>query len=337
MQYVVFIFGRALSGTGYTPAAIPVTVAANGGITIGTITKGQGNPDALVVDGTNSSIKAKFGITTSGTAGVTAAFNAPSTYIQAGGLSSPNNIIRLGDWIDLEGGLTVSAYGSGDYAGGFIASNQDLGGYGKLFRLIVVGINSFNGKNSNNTPHVVFQFQNIPVIRPMNRIATTWGGYQSSFMRRYLLNDTDYNSSVARISFLAGLKNAGVPEAVLWAPKRYVSARTTYNVAVDPVLIEDVLWLPTGREMFGPYYGKSIADETAGNQTRLEYYDYENYEVSAGFEDYNTRFMKWRKYAQSYGYWWYWEASQVGDQYNASKSFCGVFGGGHPWSYEVID
>jgi hypothetical protein len=143
-----------VSGTGYTPAAIPVTVAANGGITIGTITKGQGNPEALVVDGTNSSIKAKFGITTSGTAGVTAAFNALSAYIQAGGLSSPNNIIRLDDWIDLEAGLTVSAYGSG--GGGFTASNQDLGGYGKLLRLIVVGINSFHSgrgvKKNNDDP-----------------------------------------------------------------------------------------------------------------------------------------------------------------------------------------
>lgn len=35
-------------------------------------------------------------------------------YIQAGGLA--DNVIRLGGWIDLEGGITVGAYGKGAFS-----------------------------------------------------------------------------------------------------------------------------------------------------------------------------------------------------------------------------
>jgi hypothetical protein len=258
-------------------------------------------PTGVPVDGNNPSIKAKFGVTLEGTTGVNAAFLELSAYIQGGGLSSPGDtVIRLGDWIDLEGGLSVDAYGTGNDTGAFdITTNSDINpssppfeGYkGKLLRLIVVGINSFHygrGVKDNGTPtmngenngqytiqvndptlHVVFQFQNIPVLRRMNPTDTNAGGYPASEMRKYL---TPVTSDDASGNFLAGLENAGVPEAVLWAPKRYVSARTTYNVAVDPALIEDVLWLPTDREMLGDFSCVAV-DETAENQARLEYYD----------------------------------------------------------------
>jgi hypothetical protein len=72
------------------------------------------------------SIREKFGVTLEGTAGVTAAFLELSAYIQGGGLSPEDTVIQLGDWIDLEGGLSVDAYGTGNYARGFTASNQYL-------------------------------------------------------------------------------------------------------------------------------------------------------------------------------------------------------------------
>jgi hypothetical protein len=229
-----------------------------------------------VIDASNPSIKAKFGIDSTGTDGVKKTFNTLSAYIQAGGLEDENNVIRLGDWIDLEGGLTVGAY---DGWGSFTATNTDLGSdKGYLLRLIVVGINSFhsgrgmidsntitqngdtNGKyditDNDATPHVVFQFQNIPVKHRMNSTDTNAGGYAASKMRSYVTGN-----------FLAGLKNAGVPEGTLWAPKRIVSLRNGQGE------LEDLLWLPTEREMFGKNANSVSADETEENQARLEYYD----------------------------------------------------------------
>jgi hypothetical protein len=120
------------------------------------------------IDEDNPSIKVKFGIKAEGKMGVASTFNMLSYYIKGGGLSLDSNVIHLGDWIDLEGGLSVEAYnGFGNFTAEDIAitpSSLPFANYeGKLLRLIVVGINSFNGKNGNNTPHVVFQFQNLPV------------------------------------------------------------------------------------------------------------------------------------------------------------------------------
>jgi hypothetical protein len=91
-------------------------------------------------------------------------------------------------------------------------------------RLIVVGINSFHsGKGKDNAyeitendgvSHVVFQFQNIPVLRPVNTTKTNVDGYEKSEMRVYLTGN-----------FLDGLEKAGVPQDVLWASVRFV-ART---------------------------------------------------------------------------------------------------------------
>jgi hypothetical protein len=300
-------------------------------------------PTGVPVEGAAGmpSIKEKFGVTLEGTAGVNAAFLELSAYIQGGGLSSPGDtVIQLGDWIDLEGGLTVDAYGTVnvyammDDTGAFdiTPSSPPFDDYeGKLLRLIVVGINSFhsgrgvkadetkistvNGEDNgqytiqdnDDTPHVVFQFQDIPVFRRMDDSGSNAGGYRDSEMRKYLLNGTNYDD-VARISFLAGLENAGVPEAVLWAPKCYVSARITYDAAhLAP--IEDVLWLPTAREMLGSS-GCSTADETAENQAWFEYYDSP---------------VKRKKHDSSSLLYPYWEASQLAASVSsswASISFC---------------
>jgi hypothetical protein len=225
-----------------------------------------------------SSIKAKFLVTETEEDGVEATFTMLHAFIQGGGLTIQPGTIQLGDWIDLEAGLAVEAYGTGDYTGEFNAENADVtptklpftGYEGKTLRLIVVGINSFHSGKGNdeqytitdndNTPHVVFQFQNIPVKRQNN---TNGGGYAASEMREYLVEVDDKGGN-----FLAGLKAAGVPEDVLWAPVRYVSSGTNGAGAAQ---LTDKLWLPTEREMFQG--SKNSANgETAANQAWLEYY-----------------------------------------------------------------
>jgi hypothetical protein len=220
-----------------------------------------------------SSIKAKFLVTETEEDGVEATFNKLHAFIQAGGLTIQPGTIQLGDWIDLEAGLAVEAYGTGSDTGGFTAENIDVtpmklpfDNYeGKTLRLIVVGINSFHSGNgqytitdNDNTPHVVFQFQNIPVRRRMNQTNTDAGGYADSEMRLYLT-----------MNFLDGLEDAGVPEDVLWAPVRYVASGT--NGATSEILT-DKLWLPTEREML-QIRAYSADGETVANQAWLEYYN----------------------------------------------------------------
>jgi hypothetical protein len=240
------------------------------------------------------SIEAKFGISDvsglTGAAAVDAAFHELSAFIKKGGLSEQPPVINLGDWIDLER-LEVNAYREGPITdtGGITAVNREIepgdftygalpfDGYeGRTLRLIVVGINSFQPNEPYNVPknagvgHVVFQFQNPPVLRRMNETATNDGGYALSEMREYLVGVDGKGGN-----FLAGLKTAGVPGDVLWSPMRYVANgyNDTPRVA-DPVT--DLLWLPTEREMFGSQTNSS-AVETEENQARLEYYTGNDY------------------------------------------------------------
>jgi hypothetical protein len=222
------------------------------------------------------SIKKKFGVTLTGKAGVNAAFQELHAFIQNGGLDTATNVIQLGNYIDLEGGLTVTAYGEG--GGGFSSANdwnstitiQDAD-RGKLSRLIVVGINSFQDyasyvyqedTDNPSRPHVVFQFQNIPVTRRMNDLntagsSTNTGGYPASEMREYL-----------KKNFYDGLTTtAGVPAEVLWAPSRVMA---TADATDKKMPINDLLWLPTLYEMLGEY---SVTAETQQNQPRLAYND----------------------------------------------------------------
>jgi hypothetical protein len=234
------------SGYLITPASMKVQVHKNMGVPV------NGAADM-------PSIKEKFGVIAPETTGVTAAFNELHAYIQKGGLSSQSPVIKLGDWIDLEAGLTVEAYHADTMGGGDFAYT----GKSTYTRLIVVGINSFRSGNglyavtaNDGVDHVVFQFQNIPVTRRMNQSDTNAGGYAQSEMRTYLTEN-----------FLDGLKDAGVPIDVLWAPVRFISQGKTGGAGT----LTDKLWLPTDREMF---QGRtSSADgETAANQARLEYY-----------------------------------------------------------------
>jgi hypothetical protein len=260
-----------------------------------------------VIDSSKTSIKEKFGITTAITEGmseeqkraaavkaVTGTFNALHKFIQAGGLNNEQtkDIIKLGDWIDLEGGLTVEAYGHGSLTGAFSLNNDDIapgGSQSKILRLIVVGINSFHSKRgakneagvptyngeeignyeniaNDGTPHVVFQFKSLPTVRRMNAGSTIDGGYPATEMRQYLTPVKGYPGSG---KFLQGLTEAGVPNGVLWDPVRVLPIG---NYETED--INDLLWLPTEFEIFGkkPSSYATISGETQKNQARLEYY-----------------------------------------------------------------
>jgi hypothetical protein len=203
------------------------------------------------------SLKEAFGITTGGAQGVSDTFNAVHIYMagKAAAALASEGVIQLGDYIDLEGGITVS----GGTPSATVA-NTALAGHGTLLRLIVVGINSFNasgsytGNGNGAGAHLVFQFQNLAFTHSMG-MGGIFGstGYLGSAMQTYLTG-----------AFLTGLTNAGVPADILWAPIRYI-------YCAGPVPITDKLWLPTEREMFGTG-SNSYDDETAANQARLEYY-----------------------------------------------------------------
>jgi hypothetical protein len=238
-----------------------------------------------------------------GTQGVTATFNAVHAFLQSCNSGSTEGRreriaqgIIPGDWIDLSH-LTVQ----GDAGGGAInTDNIDLGGHGKLLRLIVVGIDSFAKTNRDTPAHVVFQFQNIPGTRQMNSWNTNYGGYKESEMRPYLMGN-----------FLRGLIGAGVPEGVLYAPTRYIANGGPGATAADT--LTDWLWLPTEWELFGENAYSNKTRETAANQARLEYYE---------------SHVQRTKYSMEAGWWW--EASPLD---RTESYFCIVDPDGYPLNY----
>jgi hypothetical protein len=197
------------------------------------------------------------------------------------GLAQDIGVISLGDYIDLVS-LSIAGYPddvAGDKYGKLTsATNTDFSPNGKLLRLIVVGINTFReepdkdhtGSYADNgseaAPHLVFQFQNLPVKRWMLSTYSA-DSYVTSSMRKYLV---DVEGSGG--NFFAGLIDAGVPTDIVWAPKRFV-ANPDKKVALAE-LIEDNLWLPTMRELFGKFLVTHPQRdvETAANQARLAYY-----------------------------------------------------------------
>jgi hypothetical protein len=267
--------------------------------------------------GSSQDIKAKFGISATGTTGVTDTFNALHTLISNGTIATKvryraivtlkaangwtfagletnsftrevavnvtttisdyeatttitfgentfglafSSVIKLGDYIDLPS-LTIDGTAIDDTE----ISMGSADAKGHLLRLLVVGRNSFKPGGSypgvSNAPeHLVFQFQNLPVTHNMEATATNDSGYAGSAMKAYL------NSK-----FLPGLRDAGVPDSVLWAPTRKVANAGSKKTGPDD--ITDKLWLPTVWEMTGGTQGLSSATfETAANQARLEYY-----------------------------------------------------------------
>jgi hypothetical protein len=139
-------------------------------------------------------------------------------------LGTANSTIQLGDYIDLES-LTVDQVE---------VPNEDLGTHGKTLRLIVVGINSFQGKNDNGAvPHVVFQFQNAPfATKRMHSNATSFVAYTASEL-----------GSTLSANFVTGLENAGVPTAKIWNPKRLVGYHNGSSNTTEEVTA--AVWLPS--------------------------------------------------------------------------------------------
>jgi hypothetical protein len=221
-------------------------------INVSTQPTGSGNPKKLTDRRIDAAIAHTFG-----TSGVSNTFNAVHSYLSevSAAQLAADGVIQLGDYIDLPG-ITVD---------GAKVTDKELNGHGRLLRLIVVGINSFNASgaytgNGNGTqPHIVFQFQNLPFTHKMEATATSTNGYAGSEMRAYITG-----------KFLNGLIAAGVPGSILWAPTRYVANKV--KDANGAHTIQDNLWLPTEREIFGRRIFSVETHETAANQARLEYY-----------------------------------------------------------------
>ncbi|GHT67092.1 hypothetical protein FACS189485_00920 [Spirochaetia bacterium] len=193
------------------------------------------------------------------------------------------SIIALGDYIDLPS-LTI--------AGSCTIYDKELSGHGRLLRLMVVGINLFNGINGNNTPHVVFQFQNIPVEHYMNSTDTDAGGYAASGMRSYITG-----------AFLTGLKAAtGLDDTMLWGPARIVANGS--NNSTGTSTIHDTLWLPTVWEMTGiqvtdiPGF-RSSPDEPGAPQKQLQY----GSSSKVKYDGTNTAKSYWLASAKDSGVW----------------------------------
>jgi hypothetical protein len=131
----------------------------------------------------------------------------------------------------------------------------------------------------------------------MNATDDNATGYLDSEMRAYLTGN-----------YLDGLKLAGLPEAVLWGPKRAVWKGDGQIGAHE---ITDTLWLPTEQELFGSAAYSNASYETAENQAHLEYYGSNGNRV---------------KYDSGNNASWYWEASP----WSASAAnFLGVYTGGN--------
>jgi hypothetical protein len=194
----------------------------------------------------------------------------------------------------------------------------------------VVGINSFavtdvgNATDNNHnraTPHVVFQFQNLPGTHRMEETATSAHGYLGSEMRKYLVPvDANHPLGASGGNFLTGLLAAGVPDAVLWAPSRRVANKGGSGADVTTQTIADKLWLPTEREMFG-YRTYSNADyETLDNQASF-----------ADFYNGNDTLIKYNAYNEAE---WYWLASP--ESYS-TYLFCTVTNSGAAYANNAND
>jgi hypothetical protein len=273
---------------------------------------------------TPTDLKLRFGFTATDAEGVSAVFTAVHNLITTPiGNDSFATIIKLGDWIDLPS-LHVAGYpvddididGGGRYGKIDIDSNTTLAGnHGALLRLIVVGINSFAeitnvGNDTDNaynqaTPHVVFQFQNLPGTHRMEATDTSQNGYLGSEMRKYLAPvDATHPLGVGGGNFLTGLINAGVPDAVLWAPSRRVTNKGSGAYTADT--IADKLWLPTDWEMFGSNHNANATYENSTNQASF-----------AGFYNGNGARKKYNASNSAGNYW-------LASPYSNFTSFCFV-------------
>jgi hypothetical protein len=198
----------------------------------------ENNPDLMVKFG----VKAPGGYALSSITAqdVTDTFKKVSGYIQTQSPSNVNpsgglGVVKIGDYVDLAS-LKVDAYNSN---GGAIANgsaalvNKELTGHGTLLRVMVVGINSYYGKNSNQImPHLIFQFQNTPSKARIH----------SALMSEYNYNNTDMHNYL-NVNYWKGLKDAGVPESEVVTLTRKLSGKSSSYAALFD--IKDKLFLPS--------------------------------------------------------------------------------------------
>jgi hypothetical protein len=192
-----------------------------------------------------------------------------------------HNTVAAGNYANFVDGDYVSGYISsgtpftvvaGYNSGGAISmtSNPDLGAHGKYMQWMVVGKNTWKGKNGNNYDHVAVQSRNVLGYSGevnadghyMEATNINTNGYAGCRMRQYILNNV-----------LPALKNLGIPFDETWmkAPARLVSkGGNASNPGADT--ITDKLFLPTEYEMHGAHtYSNSNAEAAAG-QGRFTYY-----------------------------------------------------------------
>ncbi|GMO22955.1 MAG: hypothetical protein Pg6A_10220 [Termitinemataceae bacterium] len=263
-QYCIFGGWNTQSDGGGTTYAAGASYALSANVTL--YAKWDRSPDLMV----------KFGIKTDGydlttitTTNVTNTFNAVSAYIKTQSAvrdmvpSGELGVIKVGDYVELPF-LNLSAYNGNDSVANY-TSNPNNG----TLQLMVVAINPYYNKNGNgtSTPHLIFYFKEAPVGGRMEATATNQNGYAGSEMRKYL---TPLDGVSGSGNFWTGLKNSGVPESVVWKISRRV-ANKGGGAATTLDTIEDYLWLPTEREIWGDNI-RSDPIEDWNNQAGFEYY-----------------------------------------------------------------
>jgi hypothetical protein len=254
------------------------------------------------------------------TAEVTQMFEMIHNTIAAGNAANFVDGDYLNGYISSTTPFSVSA---GYDSGGAISmtSNPDLGSHGKYMQWMIVGKNTWKGKNGNSFDHVAIHFRNVLGYSTetnagghyMNSSDTNSGGYLSCQVRQYILNNV-----------LPALKNLGIPFDEEWmkAPKRLVSVGGTgSNPGANT--ITDKLFLPTEYEMFGTNgFSNSIA-EVGTTQGRFTYYDSNDKRIKYNKDDSPRPYWEASPYSGSTGAFCCVSASGGYDHIIAS-SVCGL-------------
>jgi hypothetical protein len=236
-----------------------------------------------------------------------------------------HNTIAAGNVANFVDGDYVNGYisnttpfsvSAGYDSGGAISmtSNPDLGSHGKYMQWMIVGKNTWKGKNGNTFDHVAIHSRNVLGYSEetnakghyMNSSNTNVGGYLDCKMQQYILNNV-----------LPALKNLGIPFDEEWmkAPARIVSKGGSAE-SPGANTITDKLFLPTEYEMFGANLISNSTAEAASAQGKFSYY-----------VDNASRI----KYNKDNLARYYWTASPYS---NSTNCFCYVYNSGIV-SYDV--
>jgi hypothetical protein len=182
-------------------------------------------------------LKIKLGVATPNSiAVITEVFNALHEYIAAGHLSEGNEKdIGPGDYVDLYRLRVNDTVTAGYNRGTLDMMNTAAVSDSATLRMVVVGVNSYQGLNGNAGDHLEFQFQNALTTRRINNQGSV--GYAESEIRKYLSPVEGVENSGC---FHAGLVAAGIPETVFYSPRREASG------GEGIVILEDPVWFTAG-------------------------------------------------------------------------------------------